>query len=309
MIATLTPNPAIDMNVSTVAGKLVPNAVNRTRDTSFSPNGKGLNVAFALEHFGVPAEVLGFFAGFTGRYVVEGAERRCPVHPVWVDGETRVTVLLRAGDVEYTMPGEGSPVPPAAQEEMLGIVAGLGGLETLVVSGSLPPLVGPDFFDRLVALAAEQGFELVWDVSSAHLARLVETRPLLIKPNDDELRRVFGLGCADDGEALASLRDLAGKGARNVLLTLGGRGAYFYAAEQDALWRATAPRVKVLQTACAGDGSLGAFLSVWLGDRHAVEPALKRAMATGANVAMGPGLGDLALAPELEPQVVVTRVA
>lgn len=309
MIATLTPNPAIDMNVSTVAGALVPDAVNRTCDTSFSPNGKGLNVAFALERFGVPAEVLGFFAGFTGRYVVEGAEKRCPVHPVWVEGETRVTVLLRAGDVEYTMPGEGSPVPMAAQDEMLGAVSGLEGLDTLVVSGSLPPLMGPDFFDRLVALAAERGFELVWDVSSSHLAHLVETRPLLIKPNDDELALVFGLGCATDEEALASLRQVAAMGAQNVLLTLGGRGAYFYAGAEDALWRATAPKVKVLQTACAGDGSLGAFLSLWHDDRSAVEPALRRAMATGANVAMGPGLGDLALVDELEQQVVVTRLA
>lgn len=308
MIATLTPNPAIDMNVSTVAGALVPDAVNRTCDTSFSPNGKGLNVAFALERFGVPAEVLGFFAGFTGRYVVEGAQRRCPVHPVWVDGETRITVLLRAGDVEYTMPGEGAPVPMAAQDQMIEVLGGLEGLRTLVVSGSLPPLMGPDFFDRLVGLAGQRGFELVWDVSSSSLAHLVETRPLLVKPNDDELRSVFGLGCADDKEARASLRSVAEKGARNVLLTLGGRGAYFYESEKDALWRATAPRVKVLQTACAGDGSLGAFLSVWHDDRDAVEPALRRAMAAGANVAMGPGLGDLALVDELESQVTVTRI-
>ncbi len=51
MLYTLTTNPAIDMNVSTRG--IVPGAVNRTFDTVYTPNGKGLNVSFVLKHFGV----------------------------------------------------------------------------------------------------------------------------------------------------------------------------------------------------------------------------------------------------------------
>ena len=48
MLYTLTTNPAIDMNISTRG--IVPGAVNRTFDTVYTPNGKGLNVSFVLKH-------------------------------------------------------------------------------------------------------------------------------------------------------------------------------------------------------------------------------------------------------------------
>ena len=71
MIYTLTPNPAIDYNIC--CDGLQPNTVTRTRDAVYTPNGKGLNVSFTLDHYGVDTAILGFFAGFSGRYIVEGA--------------------------------------------------------------------------------------------------------------------------------------------------------------------------------------------------------------------------------------------
>ena len=91
MIYTLTPNPAIDYNIS--CDGLQPNTVTRTRDAVYTPNGKGLNVSFTLDHYGVDTTILGFFAGFSGRYIVEGArELGVDVKPVWTEGITRVNV-------------------------------------------------------------------------------------------------------------------------------------------------------------------------------------------------------------------------
>ena len=87
MIYTLTANPAIDYNIS--CDGLSANTVTRTRDAVYSPNGKGLNVSFALNHFGVDTAILGFFAGFSGRFIVEGARAKgVDVHPVWTEGIT-----------------------------------------------------------------------------------------------------------------------------------------------------------------------------------------------------------------------------
>ena len=49
MIYTLTPNPAIDYNIC--CDGLQPNTVTRTRDAVYTPNGKGLNVSFTLDHY------------------------------------------------------------------------------------------------------------------------------------------------------------------------------------------------------------------------------------------------------------------
>ena len=72
MIYTLTANPAIDYNIA--CDGLTANTVTRTRNAVYTPNGKGLNVSFTLDHYGVDTTILGFFAGFSGEFIVKGAE-------------------------------------------------------------------------------------------------------------------------------------------------------------------------------------------------------------------------------------------
>lgn len=308
MIYILTANPAIDYNIS--CDGLAPNCVTRTRDAVYSPNGKGLNVSFALHHFGVDTAILGFFAGFSGRYIVDGARAKgVDVHPVWTDGITRVNVFLNAVDREYNMVNAGAAITPEDEEAMLRLIGSLGDLECLSISGSLPPGTSDDFLARVVRLAGERGADVVIDISSPQLVDLLDERPVLIKPNDDELRDIFGLEvtAGDDASAVNALDALHAAGARAVLLTLGGDGAYF--SDGAGVWyaRCTAP-VQVLSTVCAGDSTLAAFLSVWYRDRSRVEDALRLAMATGANVVECAGQGDFAHVDEYRSQVEVCRI-
>ena len=67
-------------------------------------------------------------------------------------------------------------------------------------------------------------------------------------------------------------------------------------------------KVKVLSTVCAGDSSLAAFLSIWGSEPDRVEDALKRSMATGANVVECPGLGDFAHVDEYQGYIDVRLV-
>lgn len=73
MIYTLTMNPAIDMNITTKGLKR--GLVNRTFDTVYTPNGKGVNVTLTIKHFGEESVVTGFFGGFSGNYVVTELEK------------------------------------------------------------------------------------------------------------------------------------------------------------------------------------------------------------------------------------------
>ncbi|MFR2768662.1 MAG: hypothetical protein ACLTAI_10425 [Thomasclavelia sp.] len=79
MIYTLTTNPAIDMNISTMGIKR--KEVNRTFDTVYSANGKGLNVSFVLKYFGLDSTVMGFFGGFSGLYNKRNKKERHKYHP------------------------------------------------------------------------------------------------------------------------------------------------------------------------------------------------------------------------------------
>ena len=309
MIYTLTANPTIDYNIS--CSGLKPNTVTRTRDAVYTPNGKGLNVSFTLDHYGIPTAILGFFAGFSGRFIVEGArELGVEVYPVWTEGITRINVFLNAGDdVEYNMVNAGAAITAEDEQAMFDLVSGLEELDCLVISGSLPPNTSGGFLRTVIERVVAAGSEFVLDISSSQLADLLALHPLLIKPNDDELRDIFGIDvqAGDDESVVAAMAELHERGAKNVLLTLGGAGAYFSNGEH--LWFANRTfDVKVLSTVCAGDSSLAAFLSIWFDDRDRVEDALRRSMATGANVVECAGLGDFAHVAEYEKGIAIRQV-
>ncbi len=304
MIYTLTTNPAIDMNIT--SDTISTEHVNRTHDAVYTPNGKGLNVSFTLKHYGVDSTILGFFGGFSGDYIVREADKICPVKPIQIDGITRVNVFLTTPEGEYKFPNAGAEVNRPKQEEMLKLIRGLDDLECLVISGSLPTGIVPSYYDELIEVVREKGAEFVLDISHKHLRELVEKEPLLIKPNDEEVAAIFGVDVKSEEDIISALHTIHGAGAKNILLTLGGEGAYFFNGEH--VWHANAAKVDMLSTACAGDATLASFLSVWLANRKLVEPALTRAMATGANVAMSAGLGDFALVDQLAQSIRVEVV-
>ena len=64
MIYTLTANPAIDYNIA--CDGLAANTVTRTRNAVYTPNGKGLNVSFTLDHYGVRHHDPGFLRRLLG---------------------------------------------------------------------------------------------------------------------------------------------------------------------------------------------------------------------------------------------------
>lgn len=305
MIYTLTTNPAVDMNVTSAT--LSTEHVNRTRDAVYTPNGKGLNVSFTLAHYEMPSVICGFFGGFSGDYVAREAAKVCPVRAVAAEGITRINVFVTTPEGEYKFPNAGAPVPRERQLEMLDVLRAADDITCLVVSGSLPPSIEPSYYDELIDVVRDHGAEFVLDISHPHLADLVARGPLLIKPNDEEVASVFGLDVSDQASIVPALRSIHERGAQNILLTLGGQGAYFF--DGTHAWRANAAKVPVLSTACAGDATLASFLSLWLADRGLVEPALVRAMATGGSVATSAGLGDFAHVDDISRAINVELVA
>ena len=305
MIYTLTTNPAIDMNIFT--NGLEPRKVNRTFGAVYTPNGKGLNVSFVLGHFGISSKILGFFGGFSGKYIVEETRNMgYEVEPVWVEDATRINIFLNDGCEEYKLVNEGSFVTEEKQQELLRNIEASKDMEYLSISGSLPLGITTDYYDKILSLCNEKFVEVILDVSSPKLAELLKYRPLLIKPNDEELESIFGMKTDSDEAAVAALEELHTRGAQNILLTMGERGAYFYNGRH--VYYADAQPVKLLSSACAGDSALAAFLSVWLSNPRNVEEAMKLSAAVGANVAESSAIGDLDRVDEYKNHISVKVV-
>ena len=195
MFYTLTANPAVDMTVS--SSPLEPDENVRTGSASYTANGKGLDVSFAFKKMGVDTVALGFFAGFTGKFIVEEVMNLgCLCRPVWTDGITRINTYVNDGQHEYGILNPGAPITPQHQEELYNILDTAGDLECLIVSGSVPPKATPDFLAQVMEHAQARGADVVLDLSSDKLKELAHKKPLLIKPNHHRRR---GSRCHEDG--------------------------------------------------------------------------------------------------------------
>lgn len=305
MIYTLTTNPAIDMNICT--NGLEAKKVNRTFGAVYTPNGKGLNVSFVLGHYGISSKIMGFFGGFSGDYIVkESTERGFEVVPVWVEDTTRVNIFLNDGTTEYKLVNEGSFVGEEKQLELLKLIEDADDMDYLSISGSLPRGIDTNYYEKIFEVCQKKNVDVILDISSSKLADLLKYKPLLIKPNDEEVESIFGLVMKTEEDIVNALEFLHEKGAQNILLTLGDKGAYFYNGRN--VYFSTTQPVKLLSSACAGDSALAAFLSIWLEDPKNVEEAMKLSAATGANVAESNAIGTLEKVDEYKNNIQVRRV-
>lgn len=305
MIYTLTLNPAIDMNV--FSNGIQGNSVTRTFGAVYTPNGKGLNVSYCLKRFQTESEVLGFFGGFSGEYIIgETKKRSIKIHPIWVEDTTRINIFLNDGVQEFKLVNEGAFVPANKQAALLDLLNELPDLSTLVISGSLSKGIENSFYDEIMEVCKRRRTNAILDISSNHLAELMGYRPYLIKPNDDEIKEIFGIIMRDEEDIKDVLHDLYEKGAQNILLTLGERGSYFYNGK--SMFYAGIKKVELVSSACAGDASLAGFLSVWLKNPSEIEMALKRSAAVGANVAESSGLGLMDKVEDYTKEIMVRKV-
>lgn len=308
MIYTLTTNPAIDMNICT--NSIERKIVNRTHDAVYSANGKGLNVSFVLKHFGVDSKVLGFFGGFSGKYIIEETRKKgIEIFPVEVEDTTRINIFLNDGEGEFKFVNSGSFVEKSQQEEMLQKIENFEDIKYLSISGSLPPGIDSSYYEEILKICEKKNIKVILDISSPKLKYLLKHKPFLIKPNDEEIADIFGIIVRDEEDIKDVLKYLHEQGAQNIFLTLGEKGSYFYNGTN--IYYASAHKVKLLSSACAGDSALAAFLSIWLEDvdnEEKIEQALKRASATGANVAESNAIGDLKRVEEYMNKIKIRRV-
>lgn len=304
MIYSLTMNPAVDMNINSQG--IRPKVVNRTWGSFYSHNGKGINLTRVLRHFGVESAAIGFFGGFSGRFIVEELEKEgVPVYSIPVEETTRINIFVNDGEQEYKFVGEGAQVSPEGQAQLLRLLETLPDFRYLTINGSLPPGIDESFYDEILEVCARRGTQVVLDISSKRMPQLLRHKPLLIKPNDEEVKEIWGKSLTSLGEVEETMALLHEQGAQNVLLTLGDKGMLFSSGRE--LWFCDAPKVKLVSSACAGDSCLAAFLSEWLSG-GGLEAAMRKGSATGADVAGSNGIGDLLRVSEYMQSLTARKV-
>ncbi len=299
MLLVAGPNLAIDRTSRVEV--LRPGGVLRATDVAVTAGGKGLNVARAAHALDVPAVLVGFLAGDTGRAagaLIEG--EGIALHGVPTPGEIRSTAIVIEADGRTTVLNEPGPTVDAeaweALERRVAELAEDAGV--LVCSGSLPPGAPPDAYARLCRLAADAGARTVVDANGDTLAAALEAGPDVVTPN---LAEAEGLLHGEADEAVEATPDaepragaaaaaLVARGARAAVVTAAAAGAAV--ADADGVVWLAAPQVQAANPIGAGDVFASALAAAL--DRGApVRAAAAEGIAAAAASVETPKAGHL----------------
>lgn len=311
-IVTVTANPSLDRTI-TLGAALRPGEVQAAASSREDAGGKGINVARVVAAAGVETLAVLPLASddpFTAALHASGV----PARPVPVHGHARANVTITdptGVTTKLNLPG--ATLAESEVDDLVAAVVGAcEGADWLVLAGSLPPGAGDGLYVQIVAAVRDRwgahAPRVAIDTSGAALhAAVAEAAPDLIKPNDEELAELVGVGLEAGGDLASAVlpvaRALVPGRVGAALVTLGAAGAVLVTAE--GAWRGTPPSIRVLSTVGAGDSSLAGYL---LADVAGEDPAgrLRHSIRYGAAAASLPG--TQAPAPDdLPPGEVVVR--
>lgn len=300
-IYTRTMNLAIDLFIETE--EMHPFMVNRTKEDDIQANGKGVNVSLVLKMLDFPSTALGFSAGFTGKYIEDYLQQKqIQTEFIEVLGMTRINVFTQVNQTgeEYKLVNQGPEIPQTAVHNFLNQIRALQAEDYLCVSGSLPRGLSPKVLIEISRICQEKGIHLIIDSSDQEVMDCLPYRPFLLKPNEEELSSWFGRKMVTDEDYFVYGQRLVELGAENVLLSLGEKGAILFT--KDRVFRGNSPKGKVVNTACAGDTMLGAFLAGYM-NRRPLDEMLRKSIAAGSSTAFRKGLTDFLDVEELSKQI------
>ena len=275
MIYSVTLNPSIDYIVHLKEfneGKL-----NRSEGEYVNVGGKGIMVSKLLTNIGVENKALGFLGGFTGDYIYSWMKEDF----TRVAQNTRINVKLK-GKQESEINGKGPVISDEEEKDFLDKLAGLNEGDTVIISGSAAPGLSKDIFDQIIKTCKDKKADFVIDTSGQALRKAIESRPLLIKPNFDEISELFGIEFTSKEEIIPYGKKCLDMGAQYAIVSMGGDGALFF--DGDNVYYAPAVKGVLVNSVGAGDSMLAGFVGSIKSGLEPIE-AFKWSVASGTGTA------------------------
>ena len=279
MIYTVTFNPSLDYTVT--VDNFTCGIVNRTKDEIIYPGGKGINVSLVLKNLGYESTALGFLAGFTGEKLNELlAEKGITTDFIKVErGMSRINVKLRSNQ-ETEINGQGPAIGMADIQKLYEKLGELKDGDILVLAGSIPDVMPGSMYMDIMKYLKQKDLKIVVDATKDLLVNVLQYHPFLIKPNDHELGEIFGVTLETKGEVVIYAKKMQELGAKNVLVSMAGKGAVFVA-EDGCIYKADAPKGKVRNSVGAGDSMVAGFLAGYLESGNYAD-AFRMGVCTGS---------------------------
>ena len=309
MILTVTLNAAIDKRYVVEGFRI--GEVNRVKECTYVPGGKGLNVSKPASIYGAEVVATGFAGGHAGAYI-EDALKPFGIRSAFyhVDAESRSCINIwdevNQVQTEFLEPGF-----TLTEEDFAGFEAKFRQLvqeaKVVAMSGSVPKGLDGTAYQRLVKIVKDAGIPVILDTSGKLLEMGIEAIPTMIKPNIDEIRMLTGKRCDDISEIIEAARAIHERGVKIVAVSLGADGSL--AVGDDGIFRARVPKIDAVSTVGCGDSMIAGF-ALGLSKGLPLEETLRLASAISAAAAMREETGFFVMEDmeKLLPQIEITRL-
>lgn len=287
MIYTVSFNPAWDYMMSVDDFEI--GKTNRSSFESIMFGGKGINVSAVLKELDITSTALGFVAGFTG----EALESEIKSKGIKTDfiklsqGMTRINIKLKTGK-ETEINGRGPKINEAAIELLFKKLDTLSCGDILILAGSIPADMPDDIYEKILERLKDREITFVVDATKDLLLNVLKYNPFLIKPNIHELEEIFKTELKTDEDITEKAEILQKKGAKNVLISMGGNGAILVD-ENESIHKIGVAEGKVINSVGAGDSMVAGFMAGYE-KYHDYALALKLGTAAGNATAFSEGL-------------------
>ena len=161
-------------------------------------------------------------------------------------------------------------------------LAGLNEGDTVIISGSAAPGLSKNIFDQIIKTCKDKKADFVIDTSGQALRKAIESRPLLIKPNFDEISELFDQEFTSKEEIIPYGKMCLDMGVQYAIVSMGGDGALFF--DGDNVYYAPAVKGVLVNSVGAGDSMLAGFVG---SIKSGLEPleAFKWSVASGTGTA------------------------
>lgn len=266
-------------------GALRPGEVNRAREVRWCASGKVLNVAIALARLGGPLLTIAPLGGLAGR-MIENEFEEDDVAARWIFARapTRVCTTLIESDLGRTTELVENARPLAEQELHMfseAFVPAVYGASFIVFAGSLPAGVPASFYLDLVERGEVSGEQLILDIRGPELLATLPKRPLVVKPNREELEQTVGRKLPKEADVLEAMRGLNAQGAQWVFVS-DGPGATLLTSAQET-YRFTPPKVEKVENPIGCGDVLTAGIAWGLRSRQPLVEAVRLGMGAAAD--------------------------
>lgn len=298
MIYTMTLNPAIDYHI-------VKTEDNHIISSYMVPGGKGINVSQMLSHLGVSSVSMGFLGGFTGDYIKNTlmSEKNMHLDFVEIKESTRINIKMHE-PTEIAYNHIGPKVSLENIKTLLDKIEVLDQHDLVIMSGRGLPL-HDDIYDQLVKLCYQKHMDFVLDIYGEKLKELVSYKPLLVKPNLEELSDAFKVSISNKEEAIHYGKKLQALGATYVMVSMGKEGSVFIT--KDQIYQALPIHINEISSVGAGDAMVAGFIKAYQ-EKQDIKTCYQYAVASATATAMSKDMASLDLVLDMFNQIVIKEL-